>query len=202
MPRTKKHPEERRSEIIAAARHLFLTKGIENTSISDIVKAAGIAQGTFYLYFDSKEAIIEAVIEEMADEISHDIPAIPRNRELSAPQKIIHVVDELYAAVRRSQAVEYFQHGGNRQIRSGIIEAITKRLLPPAGQIIAEGMRERAFNLSYPDETATVVAVAIQAIYSMDMHQDDVSAQRWKEALTDFILKGLGFYAPLSYRHK
>lgn len=54
MTRTAKDSDERRSELIATAQQLFYSKGYESTSVSDIVKAVGVAQGTFYYYFDSK----------------------------------------------------------------------------------------------------------------------------------------------------
>ncbi len=65
MPRISKSPDERRSELVAAAQQLFYTKGYERTSVSDIVKAVGVAQGTFYYYFGSKQAILGALVTEL-----------------------------------------------------------------------------------------------------------------------------------------
>ena len=65
MTRNVKAPDERRSELIATAQQLFYTKGYERTSVSDIVKAVGVAQGTFYYYFGSKQAILEALVAEL-----------------------------------------------------------------------------------------------------------------------------------------
>ena len=53
----------RREELLDAAQQLFLAKGIGGTSIEDIVSAADVAKGTFYLYFASKEAILSALQE-------------------------------------------------------------------------------------------------------------------------------------------
>ena len=59
---------QRRQQILSAARSVFDEKGFENATISDIVKRAGVAQGTFYLYFDSKKGIvIELARQPMAD---------------------------------------------------------------------------------------------------------------------------------------
>ena len=65
MTRIVKAPDERRSELIATAQQLFYTTGYERTSVNDIVKAVGVAQGTFYYYFDSKQAILEALVAEL-----------------------------------------------------------------------------------------------------------------------------------------
>lgn len=49
-------------KLYEAAYELFITKGINDTSIDDIVKKAGVAKGTFYLYFKNKYDIIDRII--------------------------------------------------------------------------------------------------------------------------------------------
>lgn len=60
---------QRKSEILAAACRLFSIKGYHRSSIADILEAAGIARGTFYLYFTSKRAIFEELLEGMLAQI-------------------------------------------------------------------------------------------------------------------------------------
>jgi AcrR family transcriptional regulator len=60
--------EDRKQQILAAARVVFDEKGYEKATVSDIVRRAGVAQGTFYLYFASKrEAIIELARQPMEE---------------------------------------------------------------------------------------------------------------------------------------
>ena len=63
MARITKDPVVRRNEIIDAAEKLFYSVGYDETSVSDIVKAIGVAQGTFYNYFTSKDAVLEALVQ-------------------------------------------------------------------------------------------------------------------------------------------
>ncbi|MGE7948918.1 TetR family transcriptional regulator [Lysinibacillus sp. NPDC093688] len=56
-------------KIIQAAIEVFREKGIEKTKVSDIVKAAGIAQGTFYLYFPSRLSVMPAIAKVMVEKI-------------------------------------------------------------------------------------------------------------------------------------
>ena len=59
---------QRRRQILAAARSVFDEKGYDSATVSDIVKKAGVAQGTFYLYFDSKKSVvIELARKPMTD---------------------------------------------------------------------------------------------------------------------------------------
>ena len=90
MARTVKSPDERRNELIDAAQQLFYTKGYESTSVSDIVKAVGVAHGTFYYFQDSKLAVVEAIVE---------------SRRLYKSQAVLHtiVADETLSAIVKWQ---------------------------------------------------------------------------------------------------
>ncbi|MGH2691907.1 MAG: TetR/AcrR family transcriptional regulator [Actinomycetota bacterium] len=67
--RVTKSPDVRRQELMDAAVHIFKDKGISRTTVSDITESAGVAKGTFYLYFDSKEQLLGAIKERFVDEI-------------------------------------------------------------------------------------------------------------------------------------
>ena len=56
-------PEERKQEILQAAARLFASRGYHATSVSDVIDTAGIARGTFYLYFESKKDVFLELIE-------------------------------------------------------------------------------------------------------------------------------------------
>jgi AcrR family transcriptional regulator len=58
---------ERRNEILHAARKVFEERGFLDTRVADIVAAAGVAQGTFYSYFDSKEAVFAEVAQQVVE---------------------------------------------------------------------------------------------------------------------------------------
>ncbi len=60
---------ERHTELLSVARAILAEKGFEATTVSEIVARAGVAQGTFYLYFPSKIALIAALNQEMNERI-------------------------------------------------------------------------------------------------------------------------------------
>jgi AcrR family transcriptional regulator len=79
--------EERRAEVLAAARHVFSTHGYHGSSIAHIIDAAGIARGTFYLYFVSKRAIFDELLEDFFALMTREVrvvdvsPGAPPPRE-------------------------------------------------------------------------------------------------------------------------
>lgn len=63
-PLRKRRKEDRPAELTAAALGLFVEKGFAATRLEDVAARAGVSKGTLYLYFDSKEALFKAVIQE------------------------------------------------------------------------------------------------------------------------------------------
>lgn len=71
--RVSKRPEERREEFLDAAQALFYEQGVEATSVQQIVKRVGVAQGLYYYYFRSKKEIVEAVIVRLTDRFEEEL---------------------------------------------------------------------------------------------------------------------------------
>jgi TetR/AcrR family transcriptional regulator, transcriptional repressor for nem operon len=65
-----KPAQQRRAELLAAGRALFLAKGIAATSLDDITQRAGVSKGLFYLYFASKEDLVLALQEQFSGEVA------------------------------------------------------------------------------------------------------------------------------------
>jgi len=68
--------EERRQQILKAARDVFVKRGYHQTTIDDIVAAAGVARGTYYLYFEDKRAVLADLIDRFAAQITMAIQRI------------------------------------------------------------------------------------------------------------------------------
>ena len=67
--RVVKEAEERRNEILDVAQRLFTAKGFDNTSTNDILNEIGIARGTLYYHFKSKEEILDAMIDRTTKQL-------------------------------------------------------------------------------------------------------------------------------------
>lgn len=164
--RTVKAPEERRSELIAAAQQLFYTRGYERTSVNDIVKAVGVAQGTFYYYFDSKAAVLEALIAtlvEQAREVFVAIAADPALPAIPKWQQAIQVSTgwklerkEQMLAVNRMLAMDE-----NIRLRHKLIAEQSKVVAAELAPIIAQGVDEGVFDVARIPETAELVMALI-----------------------------------------
>src|SRR3984957_6022126 len=61
---TEAQKEGRRQQILAAALRCFARNGFHNTTITDVVRESGVSQGTFYLYFETKDDVIAALADD------------------------------------------------------------------------------------------------------------------------------------------
>lgn len=69
-PKFRRRAEERPDELLDAALELFVTQGYANTSVAQIAKAAGLSKGAVYLYFPSKQAILEGLVRRAVSPIA------------------------------------------------------------------------------------------------------------------------------------
>jgi AcrR family transcriptional regulator len=109
LPRITKPVDERRREIVAMARKLFVENGFNKTVVSDISKELNVAQGLTYHYFKSKSALLYAVIDEIVKEEAalvrdivsrHKGPAIDCLHLLLANKSNMDHYGELFPSLR------------------------------------------------------------------------------------------------------
>lgn len=96
--------EFRTREILAAARHLMLSRGVEAVTMEEVAAAAGVAKGTVYLYFKGKEDLIQALISLVGENILADIEAVVEAAG-SPPEKIQQVASLLLDYLMRERAL-------------------------------------------------------------------------------------------------
>ena len=89
-----KKGERRKQELLQIAYRLFISRGYENTSVDEIIEEAGIAKGTYYYYFETKEQMLEEVIGMMIDQETETARQILK-AEIPIPQKIAGIISSL-----------------------------------------------------------------------------------------------------------
>ncbi len=80
----------RRLEILQAAKLVFAERGYHAASINDIIKRAGIARGTFYLYFSSKDAVFESILDQAIEDLQSRIIGIDMDSGAAPPAMQLH----------------------------------------------------------------------------------------------------------------
>jgi len=198
VTRTKKRPEERRAELVKTARQLFSVKGVDQTSVSDIVKAVGVAQGTFYWYFSSKDEVLNVVVEEIVEEICNFVSTISKDPKLSALTKFIKIKNVLFDdAISQKDVLEHIHRAEHVQFHDYLVMEINKRLIPMVAEVIKQGVEEGVFNTPYPQEAAAFILLASQALHEENIFSQNETMKQRVEAYFDFVVKGLGCKIPI-----
>ena len=87
-----------------SAYELFTTKGINDTAINDIVKRAGVAKGTFYLYFKDKYHIIDLIVLRKSSKVLKEAIEVSMNKEFEEfNDKVIFFVDYIIEYLRKDK---------------------------------------------------------------------------------------------------
>jgi len=87
---------ERRQQILSVAREAFAKRGYHQTTIDDIVAQAGVARGTFYLYFEDKRAVFSNLVDRFAGQLSMAIVRIVTD---DAARSVVEQVRENIRAI-------------------------------------------------------------------------------------------------------
>ena len=165
MPRVVNR-EARRAELISAAATVFAQRGVAKTTVSDIVKAAGVAQGTFYLYFESKDDVILGVVERLGEAMIDDAAARVGAGH-SAVEKMHILAGTLSSAAARHDTAELVQlmhRPENRVLHDRLAEDLIPRFMPLVQSIIERGVEEGVFRVSDARAAAWFVLGGLHSI--------------------------------------
>jgi len=193
MPRTRMSPLARRQELVEAAARVFAERGVEQTAVSDIVSSAGVAQGTFYLYFQSKTDVVNAVVEATSERIVSGVLAASEESDVDAVEKLLRIRDSLLAtAMNDTDLLAFFHRPGNEAFHDRVSRDAVRRIVPAMERVIEQGLSEGAFHLTHGDDAARFLAALMDMTDPFDAFAQPERLQHHVEALTEFGLRGLG----------
>ena len=96
---------ERRQQILECARDVFAKRGYHDAKIEDIVNAAGVARGTFYLYFEDKRAVFEEIVDRAFAQIGMVIVRVdPKDKGRTLGEQVRENIDRLVTTLLEDQA--------------------------------------------------------------------------------------------------
>jgi AcrR family transcriptional regulator len=175
--RTVKKPDIRKNEILDAAETLFSQKGYAKTTVNDILSLLGIAKGTFYHYFTSKEELMEAMVARAIDSGLAAVEALADDAALSAEDKLrlIITAPEPETAQRDALAEELHQANNAELHLHSLLESV-RRLTPVVTRIVEQGIAEGTFSTPCPKETVELLLVASQFLLDTGLFGGDEAA--------------------------
>ena len=168
MPRTHRPAAQRREEILDAAHTLFTTKGFQPTTMEDILKVVGIAKGTLYYHFPSKEKILEALVLRTIGRVER------RARELAASSapavdKLKAIMAAMQVEGTESELIEQFHTPGNAEFHLLSITAMIEHLTPVLADVVTQGVSEGSFTTERPYDAIELLLSASGILLDQDI---------------------------------
>lgn len=200
MARTRKQPEERKADLIDAARAVFRAKGYAAASVTDIVREAGVSQGTFYVYFNNKENVFDAVAEVIVFEGFNAINEVALREDLSAIEKLTESMRILMTAEAAERWADESDARRLRHMRDRVAKIASELYLPVATGIIKQGVAEGTMDVPYPEATAGYFVGA--TLLHLDVYKgtEPLTSEQWFDAYLDFVVKVFGLKVKPEFR--
>lgn len=195
MARIVKDPETRCNELIDVAEELLLRNGYEQMTVSDIVKTAGVAQGTFYHYFGSKNDVLEAIIARYVEIVKEGVEDIASRRDVNAIEKILAVFSFLSNFnEKHKKFISHVHEEKNTYLHIKFEKKTPLVIIPLVAGIIEEGVREGIFDTGCPEIAALYILAPLGAISNRIYNFKDSTggSKEMMDVVFDFTERLLG----------
>jgi TetR/AcrR family transcriptional repressor of nem operon len=171
MPRTKP-PQQRRNDLLDAAQSLVVEKGVAAVTLDDVTRRAGVAKGTFYLYFRSKDDLVAALQQRFSDRMAERVEAAARNADTWAA-KLDACVLACFEDYRETYELHdvLFHHGGmaDRHMYDDA-DPSPSRLVGAIRELLAAGVEAGSYRVDNTELTAVLLFSAAHGGYESTCH--------------------------------
>lgn len=191
--RVVKEAAERRNEILDAAEELFVTRGYDKTSTGDILDKVGIARGTLYYHFKSKEEILNAMIERINASLIARAGVIASDSSMPVLDRIVMSIAALNVESDIGHEIIGEVHKPqNALMHQKMQENLVSGIVPVLAELVREGSKQGLFSVKYPSETVEMLIVYSCKVFDEDCPGDDTDKEKRIKAFLYNMEKLLG----------
>jgi AcrR family transcriptional regulator len=190
------HIEARKNQILDAASLVFAEKGFHSTTIREIAKQAGVADGTIYNYFDNKPALLLGIFERMKATVLQDLPSNPK--ELDFHSFIRTIIRHPLTSLKHDNFALFRIIISEMMVNDELRALYYHQILEPTLAMAEVDFTEQAAQRGVSAEDAHLILRAISGMVLGLMLEhvmgDPLLAEHWDklpDVLTDLLLNGL-----------
>ncbi len=179
-----KEAEERKNEILDVAERLFGTKGFDSTSTNDILNEIGIARGTLYYHFKSKEDILDAMIDRMTKRMVGKAKEVVNRKEVPVLQRLTMMILTLNVndSNLSREILQQVHKPQNALMHQKMQERLMNGINPLMTDLIQEGIAQGICRTDYPEEVVAMTFLYANTAFDDLMEYSEEEAQRKIEA--------------------
>ncbi len=152
----------KRNQILDCALTLINSKGYVQMTIEDILASLQISRGALYHYFNSKQAILEAIVDRMGEQAEQTILPIVQDQNQSALQKFHNYFEASvrWKNMQRESVINVMRMwyvDENILVRHKLTSETMRRTPKLIEPIIRQGIEEKVFTTSFPEQAAEII---------------------------------------------
>lgn len=161
-----KEANVRKNEILDVAERLFGTKGFDRTSTNDILNEIGIARGTLYYHFKSKEDILDAIIDRMTDTLVQNAAEIAADKHMPVLQRLTRMMQALNVTGSIGHEImEQVHKPQNALMHQKMQERLLGEITPIVTSLVEEGIMQGICRTDYPAEAAEMALLYSSTVF-------------------------------------
>ncbi len=181
-----KKGEQRKLELLKIAYDLFLSEGYENTSVDTIIEKAGIAKGTYYYYFESKEAMLEEVCMMLIDGEKEKAMQIV-DADIPVPQKIVGIISSFSPEREEATITDTLNKPENILMHDKVNKKIVEVVAPILTKVAEQGVKDGIFDCDNIYERVRMILIVSNTLF-----EDYMISERDVIVFIDMVEKLLG----------
>jgi AcrR family transcriptional regulator len=152
----------RRDAFVDAALRLMQSKGYEKMSVQDLLDELDVSRGAFYHYFESKQALLEAVVDRIADVALAALAPVVNDPDLPALPKLERFFGGIaqWKTERKAlilELVNVWASDDNAIVREKVRHTMVDRVAPVLARIVKQGIAEEVFSADSPADTGRLL---------------------------------------------
>lgn len=175
-----KEAEERKNEILDVAERLFGSKGFEGTSTNDILNEIGIARGTLYYHFKSKEEILDAMIQRIMKRMTEKAQEIVNQKDVPVLQRLTMMMLSLNVSEDnfKQEILEQVHKPQNALMHQKMQRLLLAEITPLITKLVNEGIDLGICQTDYPEEAVEMTFLYANVAFDDLMEQGEAEKQK------------------------
>ena len=170
-----KDAEERKNEILDVAERLFCAKGFDKTSTNDILEEIGIARGTLYYHFKSKEDILDAMIERLTNQMVEKASVIALDESIPVLERLTRTMLSLNLDNELGDMImEQVHRPQNALMHQKLENMLLGRVNKLITKIAEDGIKQGIMHTDYPAEAVEMIMTySYSAFDSLNQYSEE-----------------------------
>lgn len=171
--------QQRKKQILEAARKIFVQKGFYNASIDDVAAEVGVVRGTVFHYYKSKKELMEAVLESTGEDLIPIITQITKEHSMPAKERILLLIEACSRQFInvKPQLIQYGMGQEGEEFRYLMDQMRIKafyKVCELLEEILEDGCREGTFQIEDTRARACAVTFAVFGITGARLDADRI----------------------------